>query len=42
MSFAAFLSTTGGLLGLWNNLSINDLQYYCWIWRTSFLELNSW
>jgi hypothetical protein len=29
MSFAAFLSTTGGLLGLWNNLSINDLQYYC-------------
>jgi hypothetical protein len=26
MSFTAFLSTTGGLLGLWNNVSINDMQ----------------
>ncbi len=26
MTFAVFLSTTGGLLSLWNNLSINDLQ----------------
>jgi hypothetical protein len=26
MTFFEFLSTTGGLLGLWNNLSINDLQ----------------
>jgi hypothetical protein len=26
ITFAAFLSTIGGLLGLWNNLSINDLN----------------